>query len=207
LGSKKGTGSYARKKSALNAVKTIGAIAGLLATAKMLDPDSVEEDPRSSRFGKIWVGKNHDIAINVSLGLSGLVTLAFRLLPTTHNGKLGGWIKNSKGEYVNWWNPKFGQPTGSDLVFNFMKGKASPVSNMLLSYFEARNRQFEKPTLGGSIAGAVTPIPIQNVYELAQSSAGEDALLFSILTALDLVGVNVSAQKKNKTRKSTGLIM
>ena len=200
-GAKTGEGSYARKKAATNALKTIGAISGILVVAKMLDPDSVETDPRSSKFGKIWVGKNHEIAINISLGLAAIVTLASRIIPTTHNGKPGGWIKNSKGKYVNWWDGKFGQANGSDLMFNFMKGKASPIAGMLLAYFEAKNRQFEKPTIGGTLTSGATPIPVQNMYQLSQTSAGADPLLFTILTALDLIGVSVNPQT-NKKRSS-----
>lgn len=196
VGDKKGPGAYARKKAAKNTVKTIGVIAGILTVAKMLDPESVEEDPRSSRFGKIWVGKNHDISINISIGANSLVTLASRIIPTMHDGKWGGWVKNSKGKYVNWWDAKYGQATGKDMLVNFMTGKASPFASMLLNYFDAKNRQYEKPTIGGTITTAATPIPIQNVYQLGESQ--EDLLLISILTALDLIGTGVNYQPKRK---------
>lgn len=197
---KSGEGSYARKKAAQNALKTIGAIAGILAIAKVLDPDSVELDPRSSKFGKIWVGEKHDIAINVSIGINSIVTLASRIVPTYHNGKLGGWIKNTKGKYVNWWEGKYGQANGSDLIYSFMKGKASPLAGMFLNYLEAKNRQYEKPTLRGTIITGATPIPIQNFYELSKSSAGADPLLYIILTSLDLLGTNVSVNFKKKKK-------
>jgi hypothetical protein len=201
---KTGTGSmppesrWAAKKAAENSLKVIGAIAGILSVAKMLDPDSVETDPRSTRFGKIMVGKKHDIAINISLGLNSLVTLATRLMPTQHRGKWGGWVKNNKGEYQNWWDGKFGQANGSDLAFNFMKGKASPVAQMFLAYLEAKDRDWKKPTIAGTAAKAVTPIPVENALELAKTEAGDDPLLYAILTALDIIGVNVTSPFKKK---------
>ncbi|MFA5165607.1 MAG: hypothetical protein WC481_08630 [Candidatus Omnitrophota bacterium] len=191
---------WARKKAAQNSLKTIGSIAGILAVAKMLDPESVEEDPRSTKFGKIMVGPRHDIAINVSIGLNSMVTLAARILPTKHNGKWGGWVKNSKGKYENWWDGKFGQANGSDLAFNFMKGKASPIAAMSLAYLEARNRQFEKPTLGGVVATSVTPIPVSSGVELAKSDAGDDPILYAILTALEFIGVSTNPPMKKKRR-------
>ena len=200
---KTGEGSFARKKAAQNALKTIGAIAGVLAVAKMLDDKSVELDPRSSRFGKIWVGEKHDIGINISLGAGAIVTLASRLVPTTHNGKLGTWIKNSKGKYVNWSDAKYGQSTGLDLVTNFMTGKSSPFAAMFMSYLKAKDYDFQKPTIQSAVAKAGTPIPAQNMWQLAQSPAGEDPLLYAILTSLDLLGVGVNYQptKKKKVQK------
>jgi hypothetical protein len=196
--SKTGEGAFARKKAALNTVKAIGAMAGVLIVAKMLDPDSVEEDPRSSKFGNILVGKDHDIGVNISIGLNSILTLAARIIPTTHNGKWGGWIKNSKGKYVNWWDGKFGQENGSDLAFNFMKGKSSPIASILLTYLEAKNRSFQKPTLGGVLTTSLVPIPYQNMSQLLDSSAGADPLAISILTALDLLGTNVNVKQKRK---------
>ncbi len=195
-------GVMAKRKAAQAIIKTIGVLAGILITSKLLDPDSVELDPRSAKSGKIWVGKKHEIPINISLGMGAIITLASRIIPTTHNGKWGGWIKNNKGQYVNWWDNKFGQANGSDLIFNFMKGKASPFSGMLLNYFEAKNREYGKPTFGGTATTMVTPISGQNLYQLSQTSAGEDPLLFAILEALDLLGVGVNPQlKQQKGRK------
>jgi hypothetical protein len=191
-------GVMAKRKAAEAILKTIGVIAGILAVSKLLDPDSVELDPRSAKFGKIWVGNKNEIPINISLGMGAIVTLASRIIPTIHNGKAGGWIKNNKGQYVNWWDNKFGQSNGSDLIFNFMKGKASPIAGMLLNYLEARSRDYGKPTLGGTATTMTTPIAGQNLYQLSQTSAGEDLLLFTVLETLDLLGVNVNPQSKQK---------
>ena len=201
---KTGTGSmlpeeqWAAKKAAQNSLKVIGAITSILAVAKMLDPDSVETDPRSSKFGKIMVGKKRDVEVNVSLGIGSIVTLAARLLPTKHRGKWGGWVKNRKGEYQNWWDGKFGQANGSDLVTNFMKGKASPMAQMLLAYLEAKDRDMKKPTATGTAVKAITPMPVENALELAKTKGGEDPIVYAILTALDMIGVNVSSRTKKK---------
>ena len=200
IGDKTGVGSFARKKAAINTAKTIGAITGLLVIAKTLDPESVEEDPRSSRFGKIWVGKNHDIAINISLGMNSIVTLASRLLPNYHNGKLGNWVKNSKGQYVNWWDAKFGTNDGADYVYDFMEGKAAPIGSILLQYLHAKNRDFEKPTAQSMAKDLIVPIPWQNMQQLSATDASEDAWLYAVLTGLDLIGVNVNPQQKRKSK-------
>ena len=195
-GKKTGEGSYSRKEAALAAVKVIGTIAGVLAISKLLDPDSVEEDPRSSRFGKIWVGSNHDISVNISAGLGSLVTLASRITPTMHNGKIGFWSKNNKGRYVQLNAGKYGVSGPLDVLVDFMSGKASPISRILLDIWKGKNMQGQKVTPTGEATTAITPIPAQNVYQMMQSEA--DALQFSILTTLDLLGVNVNVNKRRK---------
>jgi hypothetical protein len=192
-------GKFAKKKAAQNILKIIGVLGGILAVAKMLDPKSVEEDPRSSDFGKIMVGKNHEIKINITAGMNGLVTLASRIIPTTHNGKWGFWTKNSKGKYRQLGTGKYGVASPFDIITNFLQGKASPIARVLLDTWEGRTYSGEKPTVTGEAGGLVTPIPAQNLFELAKTSAGADPILYAILTALDLLGVNVST-KQNQRR-------
>jgi hypothetical protein len=191
-------GSFAKKKAAQNILKVIGVISGVLTVAKMLDPDSVELDPRSSKFGKIWVGKNHEIGINVTGGLNSLFTLAARITPTFHKGKIswGGWYKDSEGRYVK--PGKFGAMNPLDHIVNFITGKASPVSRVVLDLWKGKNIKGEKITSGGEAVGLMTPIPIQNLYELAKTSAGEEPILFALLSALDLLGVNVNSKQKKR---------
>ena len=47
----------------------------------------------------------------------------------------------------------------------------------------------------------LTPIPAQNFEELLKSSAGEDAVFFSILSGLDLLGVGTYVKKERKKKK------
>lgn len=196
----KGPNAYARKKAAQYAVKTIGAIAGILTIAKFLDPESVEEDPRSSDFGKIMVGKNHEVKINVSLGMGSLITLASRLVPTTHNGKRGFWRKNAKGKYVQTNLGKYGVSDPSEIALDFMKGKAAPIAKALLNMWEGKDYSGNKVTALGELIRLATPIPIQNLYEISKTSIGEDPLLFAILEGLDLLGTGSSTKQKKKEK-------
>lgn len=201
VGNKKDTGSYAKRKAAENTFKTIGVLASILTIAKMLDPESVEGDVRSWKSGKIWVGANHKIPIDISLGLGAMVTLASRLAPTTHNGKLGGWIKDSKGKYYNWWEGKFGKENGLDLLVNFITGKSSPLFGSVFNYLKARDYQGEKPTITKAVTGAITPIGVGNAFELAKDPKEADALLQILLNALNFTGINVNPPT-NKKRSS-----
>jgi hypothetical protein len=195
-------GVYATRKAAKNMLKLISVIGGILALAKKLDPDSVEEDPRSTRFGKIWVGKNHDIAINITAGFSSLATLAARLIPTMHRGEWGFWYKTSKGKYIRLNTPKYGQPTWGQVLLNFFEGKTSPISRAIIDQTKGENFSGEKPTIENVAKNLLTPIPAQNFDELLKSSAGDDILFFSLLSGLDLLGVNTNVKKERKKKNS-----
>lgn len=191
-------GSFAKKKAAENLGKVIVAIAGLLGTAKLLDPQSVEEDPRSSRFGKIWVGSEHQFGIDVLPGMRSIITLASRIVPTMHNGKWGFWMKNSKGKYTQLGTGKYGVSDPSDLISDFMKNKTAPITRLLLNMWEGRDFKGEKVTVGGEVLRTIQPIPVQNFFEVAKSATGADLILLPILEAFDIIGLNTSVRQKRK---------
>jgi hypothetical protein len=191
-------GSFARKEAAKNLAHVVGTLAITLTIAKLFDPDSVELDPRSTNFGKILVGENHDKKINISLGMGSILTLASRMVPTFHNGKLGFWTKTSKGRYVQTNLGKFGVSNPLDYAVDFLKGKASPMTGLLLHAYEGRTGAGQKATLGGELTNLVSPIPIKNAYELFQGAESADILLNMLLTSFDLLGVGVSVKPKRR---------
>ncbi len=193
----KKVGAFARKEAANNLLKTIRAMAIMLMIAKFLDDESVELDPRSFDFGKIKVGKNHEIKINISLGMGSIVTLASRITPTLHKGEWGFWYKTSKGRFIKTGTGRYGEIEPSELVFDFIKGKAAPIARTLLTVWEGKNFAGVEPKLGDEALTLITPIPVENLFELAKTSASSNVLLYAILTALDMVGVNTSV-KRNK---------
>lgn len=185
-------------RAAKNLLKVLGVMIATLGIAKVLDPDSVELDPRSSNFGKLLLGEKRDVKINVTAGMSSLITLAARVLPSTYKGKLGFWFKTSKGRYIRMGQGKYGQATPKDLVVDFFTGKASPMMRTALNFQEGRTFDGGKPTVIGEIKSLSTPIPIQNIFDLLDSSA--DVFLLLMATALDFIGVNSSTKFKRKKR-------
>ncbi len=188
---------FIKKKAAQNLIKLIGVIGGILGTAKLLDPESVEGDPRSSNFGKVMVGKNHEIKINISGGFASIITLASRITPTMRNGKWGFWTKDRKGEYRQIGKGKFGDRDPSELIVDFMKGKVAPIARLLLDMWKGEGFGGEELTIPRTIKNLFTPLPISNIFDLTKTSAGTNPLLFSILSALDLLGVNVNERYYN----------
>ena len=86
----------ARREAAKNTLRLVAGVAVILTIAKIIDPESVTFDPRSTDFGKIKVGATR---FDVTGGLASIATLASRLAPTEHNGVWGWWKVDSKGRY------------------------------------------------------------------------------------------------------------
>lgn len=187
LGSGTEEGAFARKKAAENVLKTVAGIAGILTVAKMLDDKSVETDPRSAKFGKIWVGNNHEIGVDVTAGMGSLVTLATRLIPTEHNNKLGMWVKNGKGKFTNILINKDQHPF--DLAKDFMEQRASPIGGLLLSYID--HKWYDKETLGQKAQKLIEPMEAQSLMDLAHDKEKVDSFLYAILAGAGFLGVHV----------------
>jgi len=189
---------FARKKAATNTLKIIGSIASILTIAKILDPESVDEDPRSSNFGKILIGDRRKIKIDMTAGMGGIVTLASRIIPTTHRGRWGWWMKNSRGQYTRLGTGEYGVSDPVDQTVSFMEGKAAPIARTFLDYWKGRDYTGQKTNLFSELKQSVTPIAVGNLFDLAKTSAGEEPILFAVLTALDMLGFNISIKQRRK---------
>lgn len=174
---------FVKKQAGINLLKIIGSIAGILTIARLLNEDSVELDPRGSKFGKIIVG---DTTIDVSGGMASLVTLASRLVPTLHNGKWGLWQKNSTtGKYTDLTAGKYGQTTALDVFENFWEGKLSPLAGLVRDIWKGQNYDREKVDIKNSIKNLTMPISTQNFEGFMKAGLStEKIILFMILDAL-----------------------
>lgn len=172
----KNIGSPARKQAAINTLKIIGGIATVLAIAKGINPDSVEQDPRSADFGKIKVG---DTRFDVSGGVAPLLTLAMRIV--THSSKssvTGNITKLDSGE--------FGAPTALDVFNNFLMNKASPAASVLIDYLKGKDRNGNNVTLGGEASNLLMPLPISNYQELSSDPKAANVLVAMIADELGI---------------------
>lgn len=182
---------YAKKQAAMNLLKIVGTTAAILGTAKLINPDSVDFDPRSSKFGKIQIGDNK---FDITGGMGSIVTLASRIVPTVHNGKFGWWTKSgTSGKFTQLSTGKYGSQTPLDVLYNFGEGKASPIFGALIDILKQEDFDGNKPT-PVSIAKGFQPIGLQTFESLKDQSAG-DKLMTMILDGLGF-GVTTPPQKK-----------
>lgn len=175
LDSKVRRNDFARKEAVKSTMSIVSTIAMILALAKFLDPDSVEEDPRSTNFGKIKVfGRWTDI----TGGMGSLVTLASRLVPTQREGEWGWWYKSSSGNY-NKLGETYGGMTALDVVHNYIDGKLSPVAGVFRDVWKGEDFSGQPVTLGSVLYGVTTPISIQAFREMIKDPN---------TTAIDVIG-------------------
>jgi len=175
-----------RKQAAVNLMRVIAGIASILAIAKMLDPESVELDPRSSDFGKIIVGKTR---FNITGGMGSLVTLAARLVPTSHNGKFSLWSKSVGGNYQDLTSGEYGQRNAMDVMWGFFENKASPVAGVVRDVWKGQTFDFEKPTVLGELKNLTVPISLNTYKELMEDKENSPVLAGMLMETL---GIGVS---------------
>ena len=177
---------FVRREAAVNLTKMVGTMAVILYTAEQLWPGSVDTDPRSANFGKIKIG---DTRFDITGGMGSLVTLASRLVPTVHDGKLGFWTKSStSGKYTDLLAGKYGQQNVLDVLENFIENKASPLAGALRDLWKGEHFGGEKVTAGSTVKNLVTPISIQTYQDL-KNNANAAPLISSMI----LEGLGISA--------------
>lgn len=163
--------AFSRREARVNLMKIVATQATILTVATLLNPNSTDTDPRSTNFGKIKVG---NAWIDISGGMSSLVTLASRLVPTYHNGELGFWKKTSAG----WTNlgTKYGAQTPLDVFESFFEGKLSPFAAILRDVWK-RQTYAGEPVTFQTEAGNLLPLSPISSLKLMQSSKGAEALI------------------------------
>ncbi len=186
---------FARKEAAKNLLKITAATAGILYLANTLWPGSVEFDPRSPDFGKIKIGKH---TIDVTGGLGSVVTLAARMVPTVHDGKLGWWIKSKSGKWTQTNSYAYGAQNTLDTLENFGEGKLSPIAGFLRDVAVGQDFSGNKidistgKGIGNAALGTVTPLPIQTFQDLHEP---DNATALGLMI-LDGLGLSVNTTNK-----------
>ena len=167
----------AKKAAALATFKIAMSINAFLLVAKILNPDSVDFDPRKGRYGKIRV-MGHDI--DITGGMGGLLTFGSRLVPTIHNGEWGLWTysKNTR-KWSNMLEAGFGETTALDYVEQFFQGKLSPLAGAVRDALKGQNFQGEKPNFVNTTLGLITPISFDMLVE--ELKKGNDDILIAMM--------------------------
>ena len=175
---------WTKKQAAKNLLKTVVGTAAVLAMAKTLVPDSVEEDRTSANYGKIKIGNTR---FDVTGGMGSLITLASRLIPIMWGE---GKMKSSTTGIVTKLNADtFNARTGMDLFYNFFENKLSPAAGFIKDLGKGRNFQGEKPTPLTQLRDLFVPIIIQEYNELNADPHSADILLALIAEGVG-IGIN-----------------
>lgn len=168
----------AKKQARLATLRIAGSIGAILLVAKTLNPDSVEEDPRSTKFGKIKVGDN--MWLDITGGMAGLAVLGSRIVT--------GKTKSATGKIIEGRASAFGAQTSLDTLEMFISGKFSPGAAAVRDFLKGQDFSGKKPTVGSTLANMTVPIGVQNLVD--DLKAGNDDFLVAFLA--EGLGISVS---------------
>ena len=176
---------YARALIGLSVVFALGALAG----------GDVEDDPRSSDFGKIKFGKTR---IDPLFGLSQTTVVLSRIL--------SGTTKRGSGEVrpISRWRGKipFGGDTAWDVFSRFMRSKLSPLAGTTTDLLVGENLIGEEIELGEFATRLITPLAYRDIYEALLEQDIPETTAFGILVFFGM-GLQTYESKRGDTLFST----
>lgn len=190
----------------IEAIKSIATIAGITTTlvgmAALAGLD-VEDDPTSSDFGKIKVGKSR---FDVTGGLAPYVTLISRIVL----GRTKSTITDISREINT------GKPTDKnvvDLTFDFISNKTSPFASVIRDYMRGSTFDGDKIALNlpleeqaRYIAGSFVPFLYKDTVEAYLQASGQDSPnigLSALGASVFGIGVNTYEYSENWDNKDS----
>lgn len=173
--------SSARKLAAGNVLRTLASTAVILGISQALDPNSVEFDPRSTRFGKIE--KDGIQLVNLMPGYGSMMTLMSRILTQTTKNRAG--VERKLGE-------GYGVPNGMDIFWDFTENKASPIASIIRDLVRQKTFEGDKPTPGTLFKESITSISLDNTQKILADKSG-DSLLKAIAVGLSIIGTGAGS--------------
>lgn len=182
---------FVKSEARKQLLSIVAHVAGLLMIAKFLDPESVDEDPRSTNFGKIKLfGKWTDI----TGGMGSLARLAAQLTPSQRDGEWGIWAKSSTGRWTNLVAGEYGQRDAVDVIVDSLfLNKLSPVAAIARDFWRGEMFGGEPFSIEKSITNSLTPLSIQQFSNIKDESF---STILGVM-ASEFVGLGVSTYKYN----------
>ena len=161
----------------------------VLALAKLNGAD-VEDDPRSTDFGKIVSGNTR---WDVWGGFQQYVRVFAQMATGEKKNVTDKQIKELNGEKA------FGETRG-DVLTRFGRGKLAPVPSMVWDFLSGRTVTGEKPTIGSEAESHLLPLLYSDVKDAMQDKGVSSLFTVGVPSAF---GVGVQTfQPKQPTSKS-----
>ena len=167
----KGRSQFVKREAAKATLSYLGFVALLLSIANAFDDDAVEDDPRSSEFGKIKIGNTR---FDISGGAGNIVVLMSRLITKSTKSSVTGIVKEL--------GSKYGQQSVGDIFMNFVEGKLSPAAHLLIDYYRGYDFSGKPVDTKYMLMSGLLPIPAQNAIEnLNDASCSIFSLIFAMV--------------------------
>lgn len=178
----------ARQKAAIDLLRFIGAVSGVLFLASANDDWDIEWNPLSSNFGKI---KRGDTRYSVMGGMESYITFMARML--------SGLTKDSKGKIKELGGDKFGSRSRGDIAETFFRGKANPIAGIVA------NLAYGKDVVGNTyepwdVADEAIPLVLPEMMD-AYNAGGLGEVIKTIPATTYGIGVSRYSDKKKPKDK------
>lgn len=179
----------ARKAVAKEYARFLVGLAGIYALAKLFDAD-IEEDPRSSDFGKI---KIKNTRIDPLAGLAQVFVLMSRLISGETKSSLSGKVRPIRGD-----KREFKDRTAAEIIGTFLRTKSSPVVGTGLDVLSGENVIGEKVT-GKSVAkNLLVPMTIRDTEKAIEDLGVPAGSAAGIAAAFGMSVQTYDGKKKSK---------
>jgi len=172
-----------------DAIKFVGAGMSVLALAGLAGAD-IEDDPRSSDFGKIKIG---NMRLDIWGGFQQFVVLFARLISGQQKSIASGEVRDLDGK-------KFPFTTRKDLLIRFAEQKLSPTAAFARDLLSNQGFMGEDLSIEQQAINLTVPLYMRDFYEATRGMGYEGALLAA--PGFFGVGTQYYEPKKKKTRRT-----
>lgn len=167
---------YARALIGLGVVYGLGQLAGA----------TIEEDPRSSDFGKLRFG---DTRVDPLMGLSQATVLEAKVISGKRKTAAGR-IYPIRGKVP------FGQQDTSDVVKQFLRSKLSPVVGGALDIATGKNVVGEKVTPSTVVSRLAVPLAFNDILDVMEENGIARGTAIQILSLFGMGVQNYEATRR-----------
>ena len=152
------------------------------------DNISIEDDPRSSDFGKIRIG---DTRLDPLSGLSQTIVVLSRLIGGKTKSSTSGKITPLRGKEMPIWSSGTAGVAG-----RFLRTKFSPLATFVFDPIVGENVIGEPVTLKSSFTESFTPLAMGEVFDVMKAQGLPRGTILSILAVLGM-GVQTYGSRMN----------
>lgn len=178
---------YARKQALISALSFLGFGMAVMAIAGAAGAD-VEDDPRSTDFGKIKVGNTR---YDIWGGFQPLVRLLAQL-------STGEKKSTTTGKIIKLDGKKYGSDDRGDVALKFVRGKLAPVPAAAVNLLTGKNMVGEETTVADEAVRLSVPLYIQDMAEIFEQEGTGEALKTSIPAMFGIGVQNYGPRQKQK---------
>lgn len=165
-------------------------LATIYAMHSFLTGEPVEDDPRSSDFGKIVVGNTR---IDVLAGVSQATVFTARIISGETKSLKSGQVKPIRGDYV----PYGGTDTWK-VITNFLRTKLTPAIGIGINLVDGKDLMGEKITLYDVPRETLVPLAMMDIYDAMDEEGVPPGFALGIL---GMFGVGIQTHEEKGARR------